>query len=174
MGYAEDREWSDIWIPKICDIVGPLLLKPATFEWDTKEATDLRVLNARDMRIGCRMREEGTEQKYPGEFTIRSQRDSGHETELWKVICGWGDWLFYGIQFGDNIWPWRIIDLDAFRAHLIKNKNLNALLHSKANQKPNGDGTWFTFWKVSDFRGAPDILVRQSGESPIITVEAPF
>ena len=49
-------EWSDIFLPQIKKIVGPLLLEPASFELDASEATDLVVLKARDMRIGCRVR----------------------------------------------------------------------------------------------------------------------
>lgn len=100
MPYREDRSWSDQFIPSIKQIVGPYLLVPASFELDAKEATDLLVFKARDIRIAARMRSAEYAERYPFDFTLRSSRDSGSETELSKIVAGWGDWLFYGFDGG--------------------------------------------------------------------------
>lgn len=94
--YESDRRWSDKFIPAIKQIVGPRLLSVTPDEIDCKQAADLMVFTARDMKIAARVRRPGFADKYPYEFTIRARRDSGAETELSKIVNGWGDWLFYG------------------------------------------------------------------------------
>ena len=42
--YQEDREWSDLFIPRIKELVGPHLLSISSFEEDTEQAADLVVL----------------------------------------------------------------------------------------------------------------------------------
>ncbi len=73
--YQPDRSWSDIFIPDIKRIVGPLLLEPASFEIDTKQATDLIILRARDQMIAARVRRPGFWDRYQYQFTIRARRD---------------------------------------------------------------------------------------------------
>lgn len=157
--YTTDRQWSDRFIPAIKRIVGPLLLEPADFGRDASEATDLIVLTARDMRIAARIRRLGYADKFGCEFTIRAQRDSGAETELSKIVNGWGDWLFYGhaAETETSIERWMVIDLHAFRAALIRrNKEL------KHGDKSNGDGTFFKWFDVRSFPPNPPILVAGS------------
>ena len=64
-------------------------------EIDQKQAADLMVLTAGNVKIACRLRRRGYVEKYRYEFTIRALRDSGAETELSKITNGWGDWMFY-------------------------------------------------------------------------------
>lgn len=157
-GYASDRQWSDLMIPQIKQIVGPFLLEPASFELDAKQATDLMVFSARDMRIAARVRRPGYADRYPYEFTIRCKRDSGAETELSKIVNGWGDWLFYGHADTSNwISRWWLIDLDAFRAALIRSAMNGTPL--KAKDMANGDGTYFKAFDVRSFPEVPPILV---------------
>jgi hypothetical protein len=125
MNYADDRDWSDKYIPAIRDIVGPRLLVPSPFERDVNEATDLMVFRARDMRIAARIRRHAAD-RYPYQFTIRSARVSGVKTELAKIIEGWGDWLFYGhasIEDDGAISDWLLIDLDKLRRVFANHSN---------------------------------------------------
>jgi hypothetical protein len=125
-----------------------------------KEATDLLVLRARDMRIGCRMRRSGFAGRYPFDFTIRSRRDSGAETELSKITEGWGDWLFYG-HAGDThgaIERWMLVDLHAWRAQMIRSDRKAG----KPKHMPNGDGTYFAAFDIREFAAKPQILVASS------------
>lgn len=156
--YREDRQWSDQFIPVIKRLVGPHLLEPASFELDATEATDLLVFTARDMRIAARVRREGYAERYPWEFTIRSRRDSGAETEMSKIINGWGDWLFYGHAAGSNIARWMIVDLHVFRAALIRRQKGCPQFGDKAN----GDGTFFTWFNALTFPSSPPILIAAS------------
>lgn len=149
-GYAADKAWSDRFIPAICEVVGPLLLKPAPLTVDQREATDLIVLEAQDMRIAARVRKHCYLSRWPDQFTIRSRRDSGAETELRKVIGGWADWMFYGFATADEdgaLAAWRVLDLDVFRVYvgrMLWDHTLPPEIH-------NGDGTYFRAFGVESF-----------------------
>lgn len=163
-GFRADYEWQLKFLPAIRRLVGPLLLEPAPFELDAKEATDMLILRARDMRIGCRVRRAGYADRYPWEFTIRSQRDSGARTELEKITEGWGDWLFYGHAKHDElpeIARWFLIDLAALRAHLIRHR-----ARVKPAKQSNNDGTHFVAFDLLKFPPQPPILIDSSHELP--------
>lgn len=158
--YSKDRSWSDRYLPEICKIVGPLLLKPAPLELDMKEATDLILLTAKDIRIACRIRRPGYEEKYPFEFTMReSRRDTGAVTEIYKIMAGFGDWFFYG-HAGNTREPlisrWMIVDLCSFRHHVYYNQ-------IRFTQKENFDQhTTFIAFDARTTRLFPPLLVAQS------------
>lgn len=159
MSYEKDRTWSDKYLPYVKKIVGQYLLEPSSMDEDCKHATDLIVLKARDMRIACRIRRPGYGNIYPHEFTIRSARDSGAETELSKIINGFGDWLFYGHakKEGIEVDPWFIINLHSFRAQLINNPDIITYF-----EKSNGDGTHFVAFDIRSFEDKPEILIAKS------------
>lgn len=164
MSYATDRRWSDLMLPQIKQLVGPLLLEAAPLEFDQRQSTDLMVLRARDMRIAARVRRPGYE-KYRHEFTIRMSRDTGAETELSKIVNGWGDWLFYGhADEFDFISIWWVIDLHSFRAALIRN-SMNGKPLEYAD-KHNGDGTSFRAFDLRSFPPKPPILIGSSEDLP--------
>lgn len=161
--YAQDRRWSDKFIPAIKRIVGPRLLSVTPDEIDCKQAADLMVFTARDMKIAARVRRPGFSDRYPYEFTIRARRDSGAETELSKIVNGWGDWLFYGHSNDEekDFALWWLIDLDAFRAALIRDKG-----SLRFGDKPNGDGTYFKWFDLRSFPEHPHILIGGSDYLP--------
>lgn len=152
MSYATDRAWSDRFIPHMRRIIGPHLLEPSSVEVDTKQAADLVVFRARDVTIACRVRRHGYAARYPYEFTIRSARDSGARTELEKLTDGWGDWMFYGhaAEFSPVVERWWLLDLSAWRAALIRNRQQVA-----PKQQSNGDGTHFVAFDVRLFTTLP-------------------
>ncbi len=164
MSYRSDREWSDRYLPRIKALVGPHLLVPAPFEVDSEQATDLIVLRARDMQIACRVRTPGFTRKprWRRQFTVRCKRDTGAKTELAKIIDGFGDWMFYGHATGvsDEICPWFLLDLNVFRAALIR-------LSQRYSQRPvtfedgdNGDGTYFKAYDIDSF--PPSLIIAAS------------
>lgn len=158
--YQSDRSWSDHFIPAIKRIVGPYLLESAPIEEDCKRATDLIILAARDKRIACRMRRPGYAEKYPFDFTVRSERDSGAETELSKLVNGYGDWMFYGHATPDgDVGRWMLINLHSWRAHLIRAEDRKQVV---PRSNDNGDGTRFLAFDVRKFRGHPLILIASS------------
>lgn len=154
--YSENRSVGDKYLDQIKGIVGKHLLSIGTFEEDTKENTDLKVLVTDSKRIACRVR-RFSHLRYHAEFTIRSW-NKGHKTELQKVLEGWGDWMFYGFenQEGSRILCCRILDLDVFRKHfplLIGNNGLKTT--------PNGDGTKFAAFGIRDF--PKDMVIAEYG-----------
>jgi hypothetical protein len=159
MGYESDRQWSDRFIPAMKQIIGPHLLEPAPNEWDIGQATDLVVLQARNVCIAARVRRHGYADRYPYEFTVRSERDSGAATELRKVTDGWGDWMFYGHSGADGrgFDRWWLVDLRAFRAALIRDRNA-----VRCTAKSNNDGTHFVAFDLRSFPPRPSILVASS------------
>ena len=169
MGYDKDRRWSDKYIPAIKAVAGPFLLTTAPFEWDTKQATDLIVIHARDKTIAARMRRARFATQYPDEFTIRYHRDTGTSTEYEKIVNGWADWMFYGFAAtGDadgRIQRWWLLDLKVFRAHLIRRRGKVGV------EKPNDDGTSLVAFNVGKFprtiiigRGPPEYIQDDDDE----------
>lgn len=161
--YDEDRRWSDKFILPIKRIVGPLLMSVTPDEIDCKQAADLMVFIARDMKIAARVRRPGFADRYPFEFTIRAKRDSGAETELSKIVNGWGDWMFYGHSDEEekHFAIWWLIDLHSLRAALIRDRG-----SLKFGDKPNGDGTYFKWFDLRSFPDHPPILVAGSDYLP--------
>ncbi|HCQ59815.1 MAG TPA: hypothetical protein DIU10_18235 [Sulfitobacter sp.] len=122
--YTNNRNWSDRFLPEIKQLIGGYLLETAADPFDHIQATDLMMLDARDMRVAARVRRPGYAQRYPYQFTIRSAVASGAQTELSKIVNGNGDWMFYGHSNADQtgLEAWWLIDLRAFRAALIRNR----------------------------------------------------
>jgi hypothetical protein len=127
-GWEKDKSWSDQFLPEIKAILGQTFIGAAPPEEDMERNTDLIVLRMEPLRIACRIRRV-KHFRYADEFTIRTSRPNGTKTELYKIIEGWGDYLFYG--FGDDIgnlvW-WGIGDLRVFSVwvfgKLTKNKGV--------------------------------------------------
>lgn len=151
MTYANNLKWSDQYIPAIKRIIGPCLLDTAPDQNDCNEAADLMILHARDKRIAARVRRYGYADKYPYDFTIRSRLPSGVKTEFAKIVDGFGDWLFYGhaAKSGLEISRYMIIDLDAWRAALIRGK-------APYQEEANPDGTRFI---SVDVRALPESVI---------------
>jgi hypothetical protein len=171
MAYSDDREWSDRFIPAIRQIVGPHLLLPAPMELDRKEATDLIVFTARDMRIAARVRRPVWRQHHEREFTMRSRVKSGADTELHKIIEGWGDWMFYGFAKTEeppSIFPWFIVDLNAFRRHYSERSENGLRFESKSTQ----DSKEFLAFDIDSFPATPPLLIASSNGTPAARAQA--
>ena len=157
--YRVNRSWSDRFLPDIRKAIGGHLLSLAPDPLDWHDATDLMMLEARDMRIAARVRRPGYATRYPHQFTLRSRLPSGAETELSKVVNGSGDWLFYGHSNAaeTGLDAWSLIDLRAFRAGLIRQAANGHQIHS--GDRRNADGTWFKWFDVRSFPAEPPIVI---------------
>jgi len=117
--YEEDRKFTELFTPEIQKICGQVFIKPAPFQIDCHEATDLLVLEITPIKIACRVRRFEYYCKYRGQFTIRAKRPSGVKTELKKIEEGWCDYLFYGFSNpfndGSGFMAWMIGNLNVFR-----------------------------------------------------------
>jgi len=170
--YQTDRQWSDKYIPLIKQIVGPHLLCESPLEVDRKQAADLITLKARDLTIACRVRRAGFVARYGWQFTMRSNRSNGAETELRKIVNGWGDWMFYAHAAPGNevaFARWLLIDLAAWRAQMLRDSYSKERRLIWQNDKPNADGrTSFAWFDVRSFTDDPPLLVASSEPVPII------
>jgi hypothetical protein len=160
-GYEQNRSWSDQFIPQIKNIVGSHLLQAAPDALDMCQATDLLMLDGKDLRIAARVRRPGYAERFPHQFTVRSRLPSGGETELSKIVDGHGDWMFYGHA---NPWGgldrWWLIDLKAFRAALIRDRTGSGTLRCGTQRNP--DGTEFVWFDLHSFPQSPSIVVAAS------------
>ncbi len=159
--YDANRAWADRFLPAIKRTIGSQLLDTAPDPLDWHAATDLMMLEARDLRIAARVRRHGYAGRFPYDFTLRSRLPSGAETELSKVVNGKGDWLFYGHAdaASKDIDAWWLLDLRAFRAGLIRHRqNGYPIRHG---DKRNPDGTWFKWFDIRSFPPEPPLVVAR-------------
>lgn len=142
MGWQDDKRWADRFLPEIKRILGEYLICEAPLEEDAEHNTDLIVLKLDAVRIACRIRRNEYLEKYGNEFTIRSDRPNGNETEMAKIIRGWGDYFFYGMSNDaqEGLAVWLLGDLNVFRLwlmrYLVKNKGV-----LPGHEQPNWDGS---------------------------------
>jgi hypothetical protein len=118
MIWQADKVWSDRFLPEIKSILGRVLIDVAEPADDAQRNTDLITLTMRGgLRIACRVRKHRYLATYADEFTIRCTRPSGTETEIDKLLAGWGDYLFYGVANAEEtaLAAWFIGDLHVFR-----------------------------------------------------------
>jgi hypothetical protein len=124
--WLADKKRTDKLMPQVKRILGEYLISEAPFAEDAERNTDLIVLHLDTVRIAVRIRESAYIAKYGNEFTIRASRPSGAQTELAKVLAGWGDYLFYGFANPryDDLLGYTLGNLAMFRAwyHFYKHE----------------------------------------------------
>jgi hypothetical protein len=149
--WLADKHRADRFEPEIKRILGEHLITTADARRDQHEATDLMLLELAPFRIGCRVRSFDYLTRYPQQFTIRAGRPSGAESEIAKIIRGWGDYLFYGFADAQDaaLAAWIIGDLSIFRDTLIRKPAL--LRHAKFQQKNGDHSSTFYAWPLAEF-----------------------
>lgn len=165
--YEVRKRWSDRFLPEIKSVLGQVIIGEPPIEEDQMRNTDLMVLKMSSVRIACRVRKYQYIARYGDEFTIRSQLASGKETELQKVLSGWGDYIFYGFADMDEVFieRWFVGSLDKFR--LWFNRECCRL---DSGEMPgasiwNADGsTRLTAFKVHSI---PGFVTAHSGDNSI-------
>jgi hypothetical protein len=161
--YDRQRPWADKWIPRQCEIIGPLLLRKTSFDVDTKQAADLTLLKADGITIAARTRTRAYLDRFgPFQFTIRSHQPTGCKTELAKIKEGFADWMFYGFETeeGDDIDPWIIINLNSFRMAGERYDKGEIGLCFRENTNP--DGTKFRWYDWRSFPEEPSLFIARS------------
>jgi hypothetical protein len=165
MTYNKDRAWSDKFIPEIKSIIGSVLITVSSPTEDAIHNTDLIVLTLAPYRIACRIRRHRYI-SFRSEFTIRTSRPSKKETELAKMLSGWGDYIFYGFSNEDEtaLSTWIVGDLKVFRIWYCREMYKKSGLPPGKLQK-NGDGSsQFTAFPVH----IPDFVVAKKNKmSPV-------
>lgn len=161
--YQTDRQWSDKFITPLKHIIADLLIRPAPDAEDMQRNTDLIVFRVEALRVACRVRRFQYLQRYPNEFTIRAVRHNGSDTELAKLISGYGDYFVYAFANADetDLAAWRVINLSTFRLWFNQQLAKNAGRIPAKTQK-NGDGSSdFYAFNVNDLPNTA--IVREYG-----------
>lgn len=120
--------------------------EPASFERDTKEATDF-VITVKDKgggdgAIACRARRHFYFHYL--DLTIRTKSLGGMETEIHKIKRGYADWYIYAWINEEETYikEWVLLDLNKVRDRKIL--DMTTVDDKRISRdKPNGDGTWF-------------------------------
>lgn len=117
MPFDDDFDWQRKLLPEVIRVCAAHFVGEAPKEEDMRHNTDLIVLKLDPIRVACRLRTHNYLTRYPNEFTIRASRPSGAQTELAKVLSGWGDYIFYGFAAADkkSLAAWFLGDLKVFR-----------------------------------------------------------
>lgn len=155
--YYGDRRWSDRFLPRIVQIVGPLMLGTAPTYQDQRENTDLMVLDAQEnIRVAARVRKHGYFPGFGHDVTFRHARANGAETEFAKVVNGFGRYFFYGHSNVDetDIPDWMVLDLNRFQGALIKeslSKMPEPLRMKFVKQDNNDNETSFLAYDIRTF-----------------------
>jgi hypothetical protein len=152
LSFDTDYYWQGRFIPEIKRLCADYLIEEAPVEEDRRHNTDLSVLRLDPIRVACRIRRFDYLSRYSDEFTIRSARPTGAvQTDLQKVLSGWGDYLFYGFAKQDDtgLAAWLLGDLKVFRLwhnqQLAKGKGRHP-----GKLKTNDDGTKFLVYSIAE------------------------
>ena len=155
---ATSKSWTDALLPRVKQILANYLITEAPFMEDARRNTDLIVLTLEAKRIAVRLRQARYIGRYGDQFTIRSSRPSGIDTELAKIISGWGDYLFYGFddpQDPFEVSRWLLGDLNIFRLWHSRQLSLG---RQPWIPQSNGDGSSdFHAYRIADL--PPEFIV---------------
>lgn len=143
--FDNDFDWQRALLPEVKRACATHLICEAPPEEDMKRNTDLIVLKMDTVRIAVRLRRHHYlhQRNYANEFTIRASRPrSGSDTELTKIVSGWGDYNFYGFASADgkSLAAWTLGDLNVFRLWFNRSIVRNGGKIPGAS-KPNSDGS---------------------------------
>jgi len=146
--YADDRSWSDRFLPEIRARLAQHVIRVAPEVDDRRKNSDLMVLGAGSARIACRVRRHQYLDRYGQEFTVRAARESGADVELTKLLSGFGDLVFYG--FGDaeerRLSQWFIGDLNVFRRWYFESLLRDG--NEPGQLSPSAGGTTFRAFRI--------------------------
>lgn len=150
MSFQRDFSWQKAYMPHVKRLLGEALFREGDWAEDALENSDLLVLRLDGCRVGCRIRRPKYFLRYPNDFTIRGLRHyeygEGRATEMFKIMEGWGDYLFYGFAgSADRLKAAHLIDLSALRDHFSQPGTELPLLI------PNGDGTFFHSFDIREY-----------------------
>lgn len=151
MSFNDDFDWQRGLIPEAKRILANYLIGEAPMDEDIRRNTDLIVLTMEPLRIACRFRRPDYVQRYSEQFTIRASRKNGVDTELAKVLSGWGDFLFYAFAAPDDGFShWLLGSLSVFRLwHHREMLRCNGQLPGYVKRNKDGSSE-FVAYRVTD------------------------
>lgn len=176
----KDFDWQLRYELTVRQKVGPFLLEPASWERDTKEATDFvryRVIGEGVSAVAARIRRPEVMFSpkwafWQWQFTVRLWRKNGVRTEHAKLVDGYADWLFYAVAAPDDeidFAHWMLVNLRPWRSALATPDVCRAL---QIEDRDNTDGTTgFRSYDIRSFPLIPSILIASSFQWPLHKAE---
>lgn len=175
MEYIKDRIRSDALLPIVCSQLnktfGNGTCTVADDFKDMKQATDIVFkTGTADLDIAVRLRSKKYYETNSGEFTLRDKRPNTDESELKKILSGYGDYLFYGFmsEAEHKIMYYNILNLDVFRKwYAMKSTELKNGAYY-ISQTPgfiqnNADGSSsFVCFRIEEIQGYNDKFIVQN------------
>lgn len=163
MTYDERRAWSDGLLTAVRHAISDVLIVPAPAVEDQQHCTDLVVLSTRSGRLACRVRhhEYLGVKNYRNEFTIRTHSRFG-QTELRKILDGWGDFVFYGFadEAGTGLATYFLGDLDVLRKWRTEMFD-QGQPYPWRSENNGGGNTGFNAYTIDDL--PPEFVVGRDG-----------
>jgi hypothetical protein len=161
--YQNRRAYGDLFLEPAKMVIGLFAAIPASFYLDTKCATDFTITTDQP-HIAFRVRDSKYQQSYGNQFTLRCQVASGKETELDKILNGYGTWMLY--CFGtEEPYPcftsWTLIDLDSFRYHYQHNQESLSM-----GIKSNNDGSALAWFDITSFPDDYPLVIGSNRDYP--------
>lgn len=165
--YSDDRKWSDLIMQPIAirDVYDQLWPSCKVIELDKSipgslatildvAGADKAIKHPNGLVSFLAQRFRRHEYHKYDDFTLRFHRQSGKATEYEKLLSAIKDKTFaagfyaYGLANPTNtgFTRFRVIDFESF---------IRAKVSTNVEQwriKPNGDGTWFAFWRFSELK----------------------
>lgn len=125
MSYERDKAFSNRLLPEIeqCLRQG-LEYKGPIGRRQGKQFADMLILELGSDRVGCRIR-RFHQWKYSHQFTIRTKRPQGHQTELDRILDGWCDYYFYGFadESEKRLHAWKLCRFRVFRERMTSSEH---------------------------------------------------
>src|SRR5262245_33290053 len=121
-----DFDWQHRYATAWKRVLGEVLITEASFEEDTQHNTDLIVLRLAAVRVAIRTRRYAELHAYhdrEDQVTIRVSRPTGYDTELVKLMEGFGDVFGYGFASAADdgtLCSWVVGDLKVFRSWFMR------------------------------------------------------
>lgn len=172
--HAADRPFGDQFIPWAMSMfsVPPMdrlpgvVVRKASEHLDLSRATDLTRTWTDGHRVehwALRAREHHYARSYGFDVTLRSRRDSGAETELSKILDGFGDRMLYGFQSAVApmvLGRWVVLDLHALRRAVRDEPAW--WRRTLRRETDNRDGTHFVPLDTRELKRLSRIVIRTS------------
>jgi hypothetical protein len=162
--FKREFAWQGGYAMAIRETVGAqLAVRAASMTEDRSHNTDFFVLDTVAGRVAARVRRPKYRVGYSEQFPIRAALASGAETELAKLLRGWGDYLFYAFAADERdpskrFSAWLLADLHVFRKwHGDYTARNNLAL--PGIYKDNHDGTALRAYYIS-WLPKPFVLAR--------------
>lgn len=136
--------------PRVRELIGRNVIRPASMTLDTRHATDLITFTHASVgSIAARVRRNNS---YPTfQFTIRDKSRFGGVTEYQKFLNGHANWMFYGVldESERDFQSWILFNLNIWRSIEQKHIAGGSKHGTHIDYQRNRDGSAFRIYDAT-------------------------